>query len=143
MNMLVTNVYNRVMATTVGERVRELRESMGWSQGQLAFRSAVHSSHISMIERGIRVPKPKTLHKLALALGVEADELTRWHEVEPLVLHENGLAYEVALKSAPHTDPERLRLVERGVEGLSARERDELLEIVRKQLGGAEETGEL
>jgi transcriptional regulator with XRE-family HTH domain len=52
-------------ASAIGERIKEWRTAKGWSQGQLAFFSGVRSSHLSLIERGMRNPKVETLVKIA------------------------------------------------------------------------------
>lgn len=46
------------------------REQKGWSQAELARRSGLHPSTISLLESGRLVPYPGQLTKLALALGV-------------------------------------------------------------------------
>lgn len=55
--------------SVVGERVLRLRERMGWSQSELAERSGLDASYISLLETGRR-PNPglETLVKLARAL---------------------------------------------------------------------------
>jgi len=62
--------------TALGEKIKELREAKGWTQGQLAIRADVERSYISVLEIG-RVGKPSAekLLKLARALGVPADTL--------------------------------------------------------------------
>jgi transcriptional regulator with XRE-family HTH domain len=62
------------------ERLAVALELRGWSQGQLAARTAhlgarVSQSHISMILRGEREPGIKTMEVLARALGVSIDWL--------------------------------------------------------------------
>ena len=56
-------------------KVRELRQSRGWSQGTLAFYSGITVSQISLIESGKRNPSAKSLVTLADALGVSIGEL--------------------------------------------------------------------
>ena len=58
-----------------GQRVKELREGMGWSQEQLAERAALDPTYISGIERGQRNPGLNALNYLARALGVSLPEL--------------------------------------------------------------------
>ena len=56
-------------------KVRELRQSRGWSQGTLSFYSGITVSQISLIESGKRNPSAKSLATLADALGVSIGEL--------------------------------------------------------------------
>jgi len=56
-------------------KIRELRQSRGWSQGTLSFYSGVTVSQISLIESGKRNPSAKSLVTLADALGVSIGEL--------------------------------------------------------------------
>src|SRR5215216_2108128 len=56
-------------------KVRELRQSRGWSQGTLAFYSGITVSQISLIESGKRNPSAKSLVTIADALGVSIGEL--------------------------------------------------------------------
>ena len=62
-------------AKLVEYKVRELRQSRGWSQGTLAFYSGITVSQISLIESGKRNPSAKSLVTLADALGVSIGEL--------------------------------------------------------------------
>ncbi len=55
---------------TLGENVRRIRESKGWSQDKLSEASGLHRTYISGIERGIRNPTIKIVQKIAIALGV-------------------------------------------------------------------------
>ncbi|HYP38929.1 MAG TPA: helix-turn-helix transcriptional regulator [Chloroflexia bacterium] len=63
--------------TTIGERIKAWRKARGWSQGQLAFHAEMDSSHISMIERGLRRPKGETLIKFARAFNRSYADLVR------------------------------------------------------------------
>ncbi len=62
-------------AIKFGERVRQLREVNRWSQEQLASKSGLHRTHISLIERGKRSVRLETIDVLANALDVEAENL--------------------------------------------------------------------
>jgi transcriptional regulator with XRE-family HTH domain len=64
-----------MVGATLAERVKELREARGWSQGQLAEKAGFDSGYISLIEAGKRVPKLENRRKLADALGVAITEL--------------------------------------------------------------------
>jgi transcriptional regulator with XRE-family HTH domain len=64
-----------VMATT-GEKLRRERRGAGLTQVELAERSGVAQSSIAQIEGGARPnPHPRTLKKLAEALGLRARDL--------------------------------------------------------------------
>lgn len=60
----------------MGYKIRELREREGLTQEQLSRRSGVSRATIWGLESGSdKVTTTKTLNKLAIALGVEVDEL--------------------------------------------------------------------
>jgi transcriptional regulator with XRE-family HTH domain len=57
-------------------RIRELRETRGWSQEQLADKSGVRQATISGLETGrIRRVQLDLLERLGAALGVDAASL--------------------------------------------------------------------
>jgi len=58
-----------------GDRSREARESLGWTQLELARRSGLSPSVVSMVESGKRSPTLDTASKIARALGSSLDEL--------------------------------------------------------------------
>lgn len=62
-----------------GERIRQLRESHGWTQKQLAERLDVSVSYISKVENERLhfgdYPSEKFIHRLACAFDVDEDEL--------------------------------------------------------------------
>lgn len=59
----------------VGKKVRAIRKQRGLSQEELAFRSGLHRTYISDIERGDRNVSIKNIEKIARALGVKPSEL--------------------------------------------------------------------
>lgn len=64
-------------AAALGRRVRELRQSKQFPQDRLALQANVDQSALSKLERGVR-PMPRgALERIATALGVSYDELTR------------------------------------------------------------------
>ena len=58
-----------------GGRVRELRESRGMTQEQLADKAEMHRDTLARIERGGQSPRGSTQTRLARALGVSVGEL--------------------------------------------------------------------
>jgi transcriptional regulator with XRE-family HTH domain len=55
---------------TLGETIRQLRESKGWSQEELAGRSAVSFIAVYSCERERSSPSLSVLRRLCRALGV-------------------------------------------------------------------------
>jgi transcriptional regulator with XRE-family HTH domain len=62
----------------MGDHVKSLRDSKGWTQEKLAERAGVTQSFISQIERGARVKLSlENAGKIAHALGVDVSELLK------------------------------------------------------------------
>ena len=61
--------------TLVGEKVRKLRETRGWSQEALGFTAGLHRNYIGGIERGERNVGLVNMAKLAVAFGVRPRDL--------------------------------------------------------------------
>lgn len=61
---------------SLGRRVRELRNAKQWSLRELAGMVDIDFTYLSKIEND-RLPPPaeETIHKIAVALGADADEL--------------------------------------------------------------------
>jgi transcriptional regulator with XRE-family HTH domain len=59
----------------MAQPLREIRESKGLSQDDLARLSGVAKSTIVDLELGRRKPRPSTRRKLAQALGVRPEEI--------------------------------------------------------------------
>ena len=60
----------------LGERLRALRRRNALSQAELAERAGVSEKTIQLAESGQVNPHPRTIRKLAEALGVQPWELT-------------------------------------------------------------------
>lgn len=58
-----------------GARIRDLRKQKRLSQEELAFRSGLHRTYISDIERGSRNVSIKNIEKIAKALDVSSKAL--------------------------------------------------------------------
>lgn len=62
--------------TTLGKRLREIRDKRQWSQAELEQKSGIPAVMISQFETGIRKnPSAATLMKLANALAISMDYL--------------------------------------------------------------------
>ena len=60
-----------------GENVIWLRKQAGLSQQAIAERAGLHRVEVSLIERGLRVPRLETILKLAGAIEVDPCDLIR------------------------------------------------------------------
>jgi len=59
----------------IGNRLRELREAKGWSQGHIEKRTGLLRCYISRVECGHTLPEVTTLEKWAKALDLELYQL--------------------------------------------------------------------
>lgn len=62
-------------ANAIGERIRDLRMSTGWSLRELSDKSGVAASTLSSIERGQSMPTVGSLHKLSRAFETTLSRL--------------------------------------------------------------------
>jgi transcriptional regulator with XRE-family HTH domain len=65
----------RKTVETLGEYLREQRESSRLSLRQLAEQAGVSNPYLSQIERGLRRPSAEVLQQLAKALRISAEQL--------------------------------------------------------------------
>ena len=65
-----------------GQRLRQIRRVQALSQRDLSRMTGVAHDSISQLETGKREAQPKTIRKLAEALGVEPKELMEGMEGE-------------------------------------------------------------
>lgn len=65
-----------------GLAIRQRRHELGISQEELAFRSELHRTYISDIERGSRNPSLKNIEKLAKALDISISTLFTSYGIE-------------------------------------------------------------
>ena len=61
----------------IGHRIKEIRESRGYTQEQLAEKLNLSVQHISVIERGVKSPRLDTFIKIANILEINADYLLK------------------------------------------------------------------
>lgn len=69
----------------IGDRLRELRETKKFSQGDIEKRTGLLRCYISRVENGHTIPAVETLEKLARALEVPMYRLFHEGEAEPSV----------------------------------------------------------
>lgn len=63
----------------LGERLREYRESRGWSLREVAAKAGVNHGYLSQLERGdVAEPAPSMLHKVAKGYDIPFSVLMQW-----------------------------------------------------------------
>ena len=67
-----------MIKTKVGKRIKELRNKLGISQEELAFRSEIHRTYIASLEVGKRNVSIETLEKVVNALEVSISEFFKF-----------------------------------------------------------------
>lgn len=67
----------------IANTIIELRNSVNWSQSELARRCRVTSAAISQIEKGDRMPSLRVLRKLAEVFQVSLDQLIGNEQLPP------------------------------------------------------------
>jgi len=65
------------ISTKLGQNLKRIRTVKKMSQGAISRKLEVHRAYISGIENGKRNPTIATIQKIAVALGVSADELLK------------------------------------------------------------------
>ena len=83
----------------VGQRIKEAREAKGFTQEDLAAIVDLSPTHVSVIERGLKVAKLDTFVAIANALDVSADSLL----IDVVTQSTNGVTNDLseALKKLP------------------------------------------
>lgn len=64
----------------IGERLKRYRNEKRMTQEEVAYRAGVTITSISRWENGVREPTFRDVEKIAAALGVTMEELTREHK---------------------------------------------------------------
>lgn len=67
---------NQSVLKLLGERLRERRTSLGWTQEELADRAKIDRSYVGGVERGIRNLTFTVLCQLCEALGCDVATIT-------------------------------------------------------------------
>ncbi|OGF01649.1 MAG: hypothetical protein A2509_03235 [Candidatus Edwardsbacteria bacterium RIFOXYD12_FULL_50_11] len=84
------------MKVRFGQKIRQLRKQQGISQEELGFKANLHSTHIGMIERGVKNISIETIEKLSAALGISIsllfdDDYRLKNKKETLISEINGI----------------------------------------------------
>lgn len=66
-----------VISLKLGQNLKKIRTAKKMSQGDIARKLEVHRAYVSGIENGKRNPTLATIEKLAVALGVSANDLLK------------------------------------------------------------------
>lgn len=66
--------------------LKRLRVEKGLSQEEFGFEADLHRTYVSQLERGLKSPSLRTLHKIANVLGIGLTELMALVEQESNVL---------------------------------------------------------
>ena len=93
-------------AKAVGQRLKAAREKKNMTQEDLAARIDISPTHVSVIERGTKIPRVDTFVSIANVLGVSADELL----VDVVDRASVGVASELsaAIEALPHEEKMRV-----------------------------------
>lgn len=93
-------------AKAVGQRIKSAREKKNMTQEDLAARIDISPTHVSVIERGTKIPRVDTFVSIANVLGVSADELL----VDVVDRASFGVASELsaAIEALPHEEKMRV-----------------------------------
>ena len=75
MSELVPKEGLRVNIEQLGNRIQQFREARGLTQEELAAQAGISIKHISVLERGLKIPRLATFLKIGEVLGVTPNDL--------------------------------------------------------------------
>lgn len=93
--------------STIGKRIKAAREAAGMTQEELAEVLDMSTTHISVLERGVKPPKLETLIRIANVLQVSADTLLQDVVTNSAV----GVANDVVRSISDMPEKERTRII--------------------------------
>lgn len=70
----------------LGEKIKKLRKSKRFTQGELADKIGISSNHLSRLERGVFQPSIEVVKRLASGLDLHVDALLFPRKTTPLLL---------------------------------------------------------
>ena len=91
----------------IGKRIKAAREAAGMTQEELAEVLDMSTTHISVLERGVKPPKLETLIRIANVLQVSADTLLQDVVTNSAV----GVANDVVRSISDMPEKERTRII--------------------------------
>jgi transcriptional regulator with XRE-family HTH domain len=71
-----------MIENAIAKTLQKLREHRQISQEDLALHANLHRTYVSQLERGLKTPTLKTIHKLCLALNISMVEFIKLIEDE-------------------------------------------------------------
>ncbi len=71
------------MKVRFGKNLANCRNRADVSQEELGFRASIHRTEVSMLERGVRMPRVDTALRIAGSLGISLDDLVAGMEWTP------------------------------------------------------------
>lgn len=96
------------VAEQIGPDLRRIRRRAEMSQDNLAWRSGIHHTEISLLERGGRIPRLDTCIRILESTGAEAQELVEGiGREEPAGWDQKGWFTIVGLPGPVHVRPDR------------------------------------
>jgi transcriptional regulator with XRE-family HTH domain len=110
-----------MIETSLGQRLRELRDKADLSVRELAKRIGVSSPFLSDIELGRRFPSEEVLGKLAAALNVQLEDLKQYDNRAPIADLKRLMDSDPKLGLAFRTAVEKVKSGELTAEELIAR----------------------
>ena len=94
-------------AKTVGQRIKAAREKKNLTQDELAALVNISTTHMSVIERGVKIPRLDTFVTIANALAVSADALL----IDVVEHAASGVASELSSMIAELPQDEKVRVL--------------------------------
>ena len=82
---------------TLGDNIRRLRKTKGWSQRELADQVSSTSSYINRVETGKVNPSIGVLERIAKALGCSLDQMVKAEEPAEIHVRDKAMMERVKL----------------------------------------------
>ena len=94
----------------LGKEIRRLRNSLGMSQEELAFKAGISAAHLGQIERASKNPTVDTVYSIASALGVTLSELFSFN-TKPEDRADNVLVKKITTQADAMSEDDRKELL--------------------------------